>query len=78
MVVSITITIADVVVKTVLGLKRLVEAIEDRFNGRIFPIDFDSAKSLYDEHVALVASIFTGAEIPKNSSKFERVYGWML
>ncbi|MFC2006407.1 Eco57I restriction-modification methylase domain-containing protein, partial [Chloroflexota bacterium] len=57
---------------TVSGLQKLVEALEDRFNGRIFPIDFQTVNTLSNEHVALVASVFTGAEIPMNASEFER------
>jgi len=51
---------------TVKGLRKLVEILENLFNGRIFPIDFDK---LNDSHVSIVASIFMGDEIldPENS-----------
>jgi N-6 DNA Methylase len=40
-------------------LQKLVHALDDRFNGNVFPIDFDS---ITDEHVNLVASVFNGDE----------------
>jgi methylase of polypeptide subunit release factors len=49
---------------TVNGLARLVEILKERFNGRIFPIDFDKSDAPNDSHVSLVASIFMGDEIP--------------
>ena len=48
---------------TVRELKKLVNALEERFNGKIFPIDFDNEESLKDEHIKWVAAIFSGAEI---------------
>ncbi|MCH8293377.1 N-6 DNA methylase, partial [Candidatus Poribacteria bacterium] len=56
---------------TVNGLRRLVEILEDLFNGRIFHIDFDKEDKLNDykedklnnSHVSIVASIFMGDEI---------------
>lgn len=48
---------------TVRELKKLVLALEGRFNGKIFPIDFDNEESLKDEHIKWVAAIFSGAEI---------------
>jgi len=48
---------------TVRELKKLVDALEGSFNGKIFPIDFDNEESLKDEHIKWVAAIFTGAEI---------------
>jgi len=48
---------------TVASLKKLVEILEDRVNGEIFPIDFDKEDKLKDEHVSWVASVFSGAEI---------------
>ena len=48
---------------TVNGLRRLVEILEDRFNGRIFPIDFDRQDQPNDSHVSIVASIFIGDEV---------------
>lgn len=40
-------------------LQKLVHALDDRFNGNVFPIDFDS---ITNEHVHLVASVFNGDE----------------
>jgi len=48
---------------TVSSLQKLVEALEDRFNGKIFPIEFDKEDTLKDDHVSWVASVFSGAEI---------------
>ncbi|MCI0471813.1 MAG: SAM-dependent methyltransferase [Candidatus Aminicenantes bacterium] len=48
---------------TVKELKKLVNALEERFNGKIFPIDFDAEETLKDEHVRWVAAIFSGAKI---------------
>ncbi len=42
---------------TVDGLRKLVEILEHRFNGRIFPIYFDKLDNL---HVSIVASTFMG------------------
>ena len=44
------------------GLQKLVIALENRFNGDIFPINFENEK-LRDSHVNLVASVFMGDEI---------------
>lgn len=48
---------------TVPSLRRLTEALEVRFNGKIFPIEFRKENTLKDEHVSWVASVFCGAEI---------------
>jgi hypothetical protein len=37
-----------------------VDALEDRFNGDIFPLNFEDEKTFGDFHVALVASVFKG------------------
>ena len=47
---------------TVDGLRRLCAILEDRFNGGIFPLDFDSDDAPTDAHVEWVASIFNGDE----------------
>jgi len=44
------------------GLARLITALEDRFNGRIFPIDFTQTNAPTDLHVQLTASVFLGDE----------------
>ena len=48
---------------TVSELSRLTEALETRFNGDVFHIDFGSECPLTDAHVQLVASVFAGDEI---------------
>lgn len=48
---------------TVSGLSRLTDALEDRFNGDVFHIDFGANCPLTDAHVQLVASVFAGDEI---------------
>lgn len=53
---------------TVADLRMLVETLEYRFNGQIFPIDFDRENTLEDKHVSWVASVFTGAEMVGTAS----------
>lgn len=48
---------------TVNGLRHLCTILDDRFNGNIFPLDFDSDDAPKDEHVEYVASIFKGDEL---------------
>lgn len=45
---------------TVQELSRLVAALEKRFNGRIFPLDFVNQHMLNDTHVSMTASVFQG------------------
>jgi hypothetical protein len=45
---------------TVTGLSRLVEALETRFNGRIFPLPLAGDHAPSDADVSFVASIFRG------------------
>lgn len=45
---------------TVQELSKLVSAMESRFNGKIFPIDFASQDRLKDSHVSMIASVFQG------------------
>jgi methylase of polypeptide subunit release factors len=45
---------------TVNGLAKLIQALEDRFNGEIFPIKDIYASGLEDNHVYLTASVFMG------------------
>jgi methylase of polypeptide subunit release factors len=45
---------------TVLGLSRLVDALERRFNGRIFPLPLSGEDAPDDDDVAFVASVFRG------------------
>lgn len=42
------------------SLENLVEILEDRLNGKIFPIDFTQ---LRDQHISWVASVFGGSEV---------------
>lgn len=53
---------------TVSELSRLVEALETRFNGDIFHIDFGSKCPLMDAHVQLVASVFAGGDVRVDST----------
>lgn len=48
---------------TVKELQKLINRLEDRFNGYIFPLNIDIEQVLEDTHVGLVASIFKGDEI---------------
>ncbi|HUT44195.1 MAG TPA: N-6 DNA methylase, partial [Desulfobacterales bacterium] len=54
---------------TVSGLKNLVDALEERFNGRIFPIDFANEIALKDKYVQWVSAIFSGGDLtdPQNA-----------
>src|SRR6266849_5502455 len=45
------------------GLYRLTTALENRFNGKIFPIDFMRPGAPTDRHVQFTASVFMGDEI---------------
>ncbi len=42
------------------GLSRLITVLEERFNGKIFPIDFAQTNAPTDLHVQLTASVFLG------------------
>jgi type I restriction-modification system DNA methylase subunit len=53
---------------TVSELSRLVEALESRFNGDIFHIDFGAKCPLTDAHVQLVASVFAGGDVRVDST----------
>lgn len=48
---------------TVNGLRHLCTILDNRFNGSIFPLDFDGDNAPKDEHVEQVASIFKGDEL---------------
>jgi hypothetical protein len=54
---------------TVSGLKNLVDALDERFNGKIFPIDFANEITLKDKHVQWVSAVFSGGDLtdPKNA-----------
>ncbi len=52
---------------TVSSLRSLVDALEERFNGKIFPIDFGKETALEDKHVSWVASVFNGSKIIKTA-----------
>src|SRR5205823_14578970 len=47
-------------VATADGLFRLTTALENRFNGKIFPIDFTKQNAPTDLHIQLTASVFMG------------------
>jgi type I restriction-modification system DNA methylase subunit len=44
------------------GLSKLIVALEGRFNGKIFPIDFTQTDAPTDLHIQLTASVFLGDE----------------
>ncbi len=54
---------------TVVGLKKLVDVLEARFNGDIFRLDF---KQISNSHVQLVSSVFAGDAIYTNETGFIR------
>lgn len=45
---------------TLKGLRKLVEALDERFNGHIFPLPLSGKKAPTDQHVNLAASAFEG------------------
>jgi hypothetical protein len=48
---------------TLAGLRRLVDALEVRFNGRVFPLPLTGVEAPSDRDVAFVASIFNGDSV---------------
>lgn len=50
------------------GLSKLIAALEGRFNGKIFPIDFTRTDAPADLHVQLTASVFMGDETIREHS----------
>lgn len=54
---------------TVHGLASLVNALEARFNGDIFHVDF---RQLADSHVQLVSSVFAGDVVFTNETRYVR------
>jgi hypothetical protein len=59
---------------TVSSLSALTIALENRFNGQIFPIDFLSKTSLRDEHVSWVASVFRGDKLEETPEVVRQFY----
>ena len=53
---------------SVSSLRKLNEALEERFNGKIFPLDFDNEVTLKDKHVSWVASVFAGDRIERGNA----------
>ncbi len=54
---------------TIQSLQTVIDALQARFNGQIFPLDFDDAmeKGLTDKHISWVASIFSGGKFIENT-----------
>lgn len=54
---------------TVQSLRSVITALKIRFNGQIFPLDFDDAvaNGLIDKHISWIASIFSGGEFVENT-----------
>ncbi|MGD9159155.1 MAG: N-6 DNA methylase [Desulfobacteraceae bacterium] len=52
---------------TVSGLKNLVAALDERFNGKIFPIEFEKEPALRDEHVQWISIVFSGGNLSGSS-----------
>lgn len=48
---------------TVRGLRRLVEAVDERLNGSVFPLIWTGEKAPHDRHVRAVAGAFLGDEV---------------
>ncbi len=47
---------------TLKGLRRLVEALDERFNGHIFPLSLSGSNAPTDDQIALVATAFKGTD----------------
>jgi hypothetical protein len=54
-----------------LGLRRLVEVLEGRFKGQVFPLVLDGAGGPRDEDVKLVAEVFGGLDLPSQQLGLE-------
>ena len=48
---------------TVHNLRQLCTVLDNRFNGNIFPLDFEGEDAPEDEHIAFVASVFKGDQL---------------
>jgi len=48
---------------TVRGLRRLVEAVDERLNGSVFPLTWTGEKAPHDRHVRAAAGAFLGDEV---------------
>jgi hypothetical protein len=46
------------------GLRRLVEVLENRFKGQVFPLALDGPDAPCDDDVKLVAEVFGGLDLP--------------
>ena len=55
---------------TVAELAKLVDALETRFNGDVFHIDFGPKCPLTDAHVQLVASVLAGGDVRVNPTGY--------
>ena len=55
---------------TVAELSKLVDALESRFNGDVFHIDFGPKCPLADAHVQLVASVFFGGDVRASATSY--------
>lgn len=53
-------------------LSKLVDALETRFNGDVFNIDFGPKCPLADDHVRLVASVLAGGDVRVNATGYVR------
>ena len=47
----------------ILELKRLIDALEERFNGKVFPLDLEGPTAPPDAAIRLVARAFSGEQI---------------
>lgn len=64
---------------TIEGLRRLVEFLDDQFNGNVFPLDFHISGELTDDVISLIASIFAGdqllsGDLRQMSLDFQKMY----
>lgn len=54
---------------TVAGFASLVEALENRFNGKVFPLNTSANSGITDDHVRLTASVFMGDSLIVSSTR---------
>lgn len=59
---------------SIASLQKLVEILEKKINGKIFPINFQQEETLKDEHISWVASVFRGDEFKDVPKKIQQLY----
>ncbi|MBW1650133.1 MAG: hypothetical protein JRJ44_05570 [Deltaproteobacteria bacterium] len=55
------------------SFKSLIKALEQKLNGKIFPIDFDN-KNIKEKHIKLIASVFKGEQLKNKQLPLFDIY----